>query len=811
MWQDFRFAARMLRKAPGFSAVAVATLALGIGANTAVFSLVDTAILRPLAYRDAGRLFAIHEVVPKFAYIAPLVPVNALHFDEWRKHAHSFEDMALIAGDVANLTGTGGEPQQVHRARVSPSLFRLLGVEAQIGRTLRDDEDAEGKDDVVAISHEFWQARLGSDPGIVGRTLKMNDRTYRVVGVLPASFHFPKLSQLYAMTIAQERPDIWKPFALRDSEKDDMGDFNFVCIAKARPGVSAAQAEAELNGIQAGIAARLPEKIELRARVVPLQDQVTGRTRGGLELMLAAVGAVLLIACVNIANLLLARATGRRRELAVRAALGAGTGRLVRQMLAESLLLAAAGGALGMALAYGGIHAILAYAPVDLPRMDEVAPDLRLLAFNLAISLGAGLIFGLLPAWRYSKADPQEALQSGSRGSTGSRASGRVRQALVAAEVALSAVCLVAGGLLLHSFVNLMSVDKGFDTDRIVTADFTLPYSRYPAKTEEAEFERRLLEKALAIPGVTSAGVSNQLPLAGEGNNNTVAPEGSNLPPMDRPLADRREVNPDYFRTMGIRLLAGRFFEERDRHKPVAVISAMMAARLWPGENAVGKRLIAGSGSLGPIEVVGIVGDIRGASLNHAPFNTMYVPYWQDSNYRVSLAVRTALPAGTVGASIRAAVRQLDPELPPPEVRTMDERLAESVAPRRFQMTLVLLFAVAALLLASLGIYGVVAYSVGQRTGEMGIRMALGAQPGAISGMVLRQAMAPVAIGLAAGLAGGVAMQKLLGALLFGVKGPDVATMAAVPLLLAAVAAMASWAPARRATRIDPAVALRGE
>jgi predicted permease len=810
MWQDFRFAARMLRKAPGFSAVAIATLALGIGANTAVFSLVDTAILRPLAYRDAGNLYNIHEVVPKFAYLAPLIPVNAVHFAEWRKSARSFEQMALVSGDVANLTGTG-EPQRVNRARVSPALFRMLGVQAQVGRMLLDEEDAHGKDDVVVLSHEFWQSRFAGDPGIVGRTIKLNDRPYRVVGVLPASFHFPKLSQLYAMTIAEDRPDVWKPFALRDEEKDEMGDFNFVCIAKARPGVTAAQAEAELNGIQAGISARLPEKVELKAHVVPLQDQVTGRARGGLELMLAAVGAVLLIACVNIANLLLARATGRRRELAVRTALGAGAGRLIRQMLAESVLLAAIGGVLGMAVAYGGIRAIVASAPLDLPRMDEIRPDGRLLLFNAAISLGAGLLFGLLPAWRYAKVDPQEALQAGSRGSTGSRASGRMRSVLVALEVGLSAVCLMAGGLLLRSFVNLLNVDKGFEAEHILTADLTLPYNRYADHEAQAKFDRELVARLQTIPGVTTVGISNQLPLAGEGNNNVIMPEGANLPTMDRPLADNREVNPEYFKTMGMRLLAGRYFEERDRGKPVTVISAMTAARLWPGANALGKRLIQGGGRLGPIEVVGVVADIRGASLTHAPSNTIYVPYWQDSNYKLSLAVRTGLPVGTAGAAIRAAVRQMDAEMPLPEIRTMEQRLAESVAPRRFQMTLVLLFAAAALLLASLGIYGVVAYSVGQRTSELGIRMALGERPGAISAMVLRQGLAPVAAGLAAGVVGSLALGRLLGSLLFGVQATDPATMAGVVTVLAAVAVLASWVPALRATRIDPATALRGE
>ena len=542
---------------------------------------------------------------------------------------------------------------------------------------------------------------------------------------------------------------------------------------------------------------------------MPLQDQIVGRARGGLDLMLAAVAAVLVIACANIANLLLARATGRRRELAVRTALGASTGRLVRQMLAESLLLAAIGGAIGMAAAYGGVRAIVAYAPVDLPRIDEIRPDARLLGFNIAISFAAGLLFGLLPAWRYARADPQEALQAAARGSTGSRASGRARSALVAAEVALSAACLIAGGLLLRSFVSLLHVDKGFETEWVVATDLTLPYSRYANHEKQAAFDRALLEKAAAIPGVTSVGISSQLPLAGEGNNNLIMPEGANLPMTERLVADNRDVNPEYFRTMGIRLLAGRVFDEHDRGKPVAVISAKTAERLWPGASAVGKRIIFGAGRQGPIEVVGVVADVRGASLSQAPSNTVYFPYWQESNYKLSLAVKTELPFGTVAAALRGAIRQLDAELPVQTVQTMDERLSASVAPRRFQMTLVLIFAAAALLLASLGIYGVVAYAVGQRTGEMGIRMALGARPQSILGLVLRQAMGPVAAGLGVGVAGSLAAQRAMGSLLFGVTSNDPWTISAVLALLAAVAALASYVPARRATRIDPAAALR--
>ena len=810
MWDDLRYGLRTLRKAPGFAAVAIATLALGIGANTAVFSLVDAAILRPLAYRDAQRLFAIHEVVPKFANIAPLIPVNAMHFLEWRKSARSFEQLALIGGDTMNLTGTG-DPERVNVARVSPRLFRILGVQPHLGRLLFDEEDAPGRDDIVVLSDQIWRRRFHADPSIPGRKILLNGRAYTVAGVLPADFHFPKLSQLYAMSIAEERPDFWKPFALRKEEMDPMGDFNFLCIAQLRPGVTASRAQEDLNAVQAAIAAKFPEKIELRSQLVGLQDQITGRSRAGLELILAAVAAVLLIACVNIANLLLARATGRRRELAIRSALGAGAARLVRQMLAESLLLAAAGGALGMVIAYGAMRAILAYAPVDLPRMDEIHPDLRLLAFNLAVSLAAGLLFGLLPAWRFSQADPQDALRSSSRGSTAGRSSGRLRSLLVALEVGLGALCLIAGGLLLHSFVKLLNVDKGFEAERVLTLNLSLPHTRYPDDDKQHAFDRSLLAAVAPLPGVVAAGIVNQLPLAGEGNNNLILPEGANLKLLDQPLVDVRKVNPDYFRAIGIPLRAGRLFEERDGEHFVALVSAHTAARVWPGVDVLGRRFYLGDGH-GPLfEIVGVVGDIRGVSLNRAPSDTIYLPYWQRSDSQISLVVRMAAARTGVGPEIRAALRRLDPEMPVPALRTMDELVSDSLAQRRFQMVLVLLFAAAALLLASLGIYGVVSYSVGQRTGEMGIRLALGAAPGRIRALVLRQAMMPAAAGLAAGVAVSLPLGRLLGAMLFGVSGSDPLTVGAVAAVLTAVAAAASYIPARRATRIDPAVALRVE
>jgi putative ABC transport system permease protein len=800
----------MLRKNLGFSAIAIATLALGIGANTAVFSVVDSVILRPLAYREADRLFVIHEVVPKFSHIAPLIPVNAMHFLEWRKSMQSFNQLALISGVTFNLTGSG-EPERIPAARVTPSLFPMLGVQAQLGRTFLEAEDQPGRDRVVLLSDELWRRRFAADPGVVGRKIMLDGRPYEIAGVLPASFHFPKLNQLFAMTVAEERPQLWKPFGLRDDELQPIGDFNFSCIARLKPGISPARTLSELNVVQARIASQFPEKVELRAALVPLQDQITGRSRTGLELMLAAVAAVLLIACVNIANLLLARATGRRREIAIRSALGAGSGRLVRQALAESLLLSGIGGVFGMAIAYAAIRLILARAPVDLPRMDEVHPDVRLLLFTVAISALAGVVFGILPAWRFARTDPQEAMRAGSRGNTAGRRSGGLRSLLVGLEVGLSAMCLIAGGLLLHSFVKLIRVDRGFEAERIVTVALNLPGSRYPNLEKRAAFVQSLLERVKSLPGVTAAGISNMLPLAGEGHNNLLSVEGRNAPMMDRPIADIRYVNPEYFRAMGIPLRAGRIFSEADRERKLALVSALTAARLWPGEDPIGKRFRQGGDESPLLEVVGVVGDVRGVSLNKAPSLTVYMPYWQTFFGGASLAVRTAMDPRAASSAIRTAIRQIDPELPIPAFRTMEDIVAESVAQRRFQMNLVLLFAAAAMLLASLGIYGVVSHSVAQRTNEMGVRMALGARPAAIRRMVLRQSLLPVAFGLAAGVSASMALGRLLGSLLFGVSARDPITVLGVVALLSAVAAAATLIPAHRATHVDPVTALRWE
>jgi predicted permease len=807
---DLRFAARMLCKDWVFYGIAIATLALGIGANSAIFSVVDGVILRPLAYRESQRLVVIHEVVPKFSNIAPMIPVNAMHFLEWRKTAHSFPEMALLGGITFNLTGSG-DPELIPAARVSPGLFPMLGIQARLGRIFLHEEDQAGRDRVVVLNESLWRRRFAADPNVIGRKIILNGNPYEIIGVLPASFHFPKLNQLFAVTVAEEQPQLWKPFGLRDEEKDDMGDFNFSCIARLGPGVSLAQALSELNVIQSNITARLPEKVELRAALVPLQEQITGRARSGLQLMLAAVGAVLLICCVNIANLLLARATSRRREMAIRSAIGASSARLARQMLVESLLLAGLGGLFGVMIASGAIRVILASAPADIPRLDEIHLDARVLLFTTGISVLAGLLFSFLPAWRFSHSDPQDAMRSGARGTTAGKGSGRLRSLLVTLEVGLSAMCLVAGGLLLHSFFKLLDVDRGFETRHIITVGLNLPNARYPDREKRAAFLQSMLDHIKVLPGVISAGVSNMLPLGGEGGNNVVAPEGSKLPLMERPLADIRQVSPDYFRTLGIPLRSGRFFGEGDRGHNVALVSPLTAARLWPGQNPLGKRFQVG-GDQSPLnEVIGIAGDVRGASLNKNPSATVYLPYWQRNFNQASVAVKTAMEPEALSSAIRKAIREVDPELPVPGFRTMDEIVAESVAQRRFQVMLVLLFGVTALLLASLGIYGVVSYSVAQRTNEMGIRMALGAPRAGIRSLVLRQSLPPVMLGLGAGVVTSLALGRVLSSLLFGISPGDPLTIFAVIALLSAVAIVAAYIPARRATQVDPITALRYE
>jgi putative ABC transport system permease protein len=805
---DLRYALRTLGRNPGFAAIVILILAIGIGANTVMFSIVDSVLLRSLPFHDPERLFAVQEQVPKFAYLAPSLPVSAHHLREWRKEWRAIQQIAIFETYSTNLS-SNGEPERLNIARVSPELFPMLGAEPQIGRNFLPEEDQPGSDKVVLITDALWRRRFHADPSILGQKILLDDAPFTVIGVLPAGLAVPKVSDLQGLKYGNVNPDLWKPLAIKDTELDEMGDFNFACMVRLKPGYSRTQALDELNAIQHGIVERyVKQPIELRALLVPLQSQITGRSRQGLLMLLGAVGAVLLIVCVNIANLLLSRATGRSREFAIRAAVGASSARLLRQMLTESLLIASIGGALGVGMAYAALGVVIANAPADLPRLNEIRIDGTALGAAVLLAAASAILFGLLPALKSSRIDPQNGLRSGGRSSTEGRQSGRLRSTLVGLEVALSTVCLVAAGLLLNSFVRLMHVDRGFAVEHITTVTLNLPVARYPDAPHRADFLRKLVDQVKALPGVTYASVSNMIPLAGEGNNNFVSAEGSPKPLFERPIADRRMVSEDYFRTLAIPLIQGRFFEEADRQRKVAILSAATAQLLWPDQNPLGKRIRMGGDEQPLLEVIGVVGDVRSTGLQKAANMTVY----QLSSQRdMSLAIRTAMDPASISGVVRGIIQSLDSEMPVPEFQTMEQIVSASVAERRFQLTLVLLFAGIALVLACLGIYGVVSYSLAQRRNEMGIRIALGATSSSLRGLILRQGLAPVVIGLAAGFVGALAMGRILSGLLFGVSFADPLTMGVVASVLLAVGAAASYFPARGATRTDPLTALRCE
>jgi putative ABC transport system permease protein len=673
-------------------------------------------------------------------------------------------------------------------------------------------EEAEvGRDRVVVLDDALWRSRFGGDRDIVGRAITLNGQPHTVVGVLRPDFRFPKIADLFAMTIYLGRPQIWKPLALTKEEATQSENFNFICIARVKAASSPTAATDQLNRIQGTVSKQFPGT-ELRAVMLPLDEQITGRSKAGLQLLLGAVGVVLLIGCVNITNLLLARTTQRRREIAVRSALGASAARLLRQSLAESATLSAAGTVVGVVLAHVVLQAVLAYAPIDLPRMDEVQLDGRVFAFMAMLAALTSVACGLLPAWHFSRTDPQDAMKSVSRSATSSRTAGRLRSVLVASEVALSAICLVAAGLLLHSFIRLLNVDPGFRSERVVTVDLALPGVRYPTPQKRVEFYRTLLSEINVLPGIVSVGITNGLPVTAHGGNSLIHVEGVAVQDIERPVADIRNVNPDFFSTMGIVLRSGAHLSESDVEGRTAVISASLAGRAWPGQSPLGKRFRIGSSQSPPYEVVGIVNDVRGASLNeNLEFPTVYVPYWRRAFSEISIAVKTTGESAAAYALLRQTIRRLDSELPIPAMKTMDDVVLASVAPREFQMRLVLLFGIIALLLAGLGVYGVVSYSVAQRTNELGLRMALGATPRNVARSVLRQAMLPVSLGLGAGLIIAVGAGRAVRAMLFDVTPLDPITLVSVSAVLLTVGVVACYIPARRAMRVDPLNALRTE
>lgn len=806
-WNDFRYSARTLLREPGFAAVAILTVALGVGANTAIFSIVNGVLLRPLPYADPTRLVVLREVVPAIAQTYPTFPVSARHFTEWRQRTASFEHISAVDTGTATLTGAG-EPEQLDVARVSADLFDTLGVKPALGRAFVQGEDQAGHNAVAVISDALWRRRFHADPSVLGKTILLDSRPNTIIGVLPAWFRFPSARVLEVGQVSSLKPEAFRPLVFGANEmKQLMGNFNYTVIARLKPGMPLDRPEAELNVIASQLVKMSQAKTELRAVVFPMRDSIVGKSRQGLLLLLAAVGAVLLIGCVNLANLMLARSERRAREAAVRAALGASGGRLVRQALAETLLLALAGGALGVALAAAALGALIRSAPVDIPRLDEVHLDIPVMLFALAVTAATGLLFGLAPAWRAGRADPQDALRAGGRGLSGGLGAARLRGSLIAAEVALSVVLLVTAGLLMSSFAGLMRSDKGFRAPTVLTGEVQIPSLQYPQEEQRNAFHQRVLERLAGQPGVVSAAIVTALPLTGEAWIDMASAFGDSRPEWQRPMVNVRFASADYFRTMGIPLMAGRTFGDNDRKRNVAIISERVANTLWPGQNAVGRQFISNEITR---EVIGVVGDVRAEP--HKPVvSIVYRPYWDWAPSRVELVARAAGDPLSIAGAVREALRTVDADVPVPQFHTMQEVLAESLAQRRFQMLLISAFAGTALLLAALGIYGVVAYSVTRRRSEMGIRMALGAQARDLYGMVVGQAMRPVLLGLALGIAGALAAGRVLASLLYEIGPRNPVVMLLVAVVLVAVALGACFLPARRAAGASPLEAIRYE
>jgi len=812
--QDLRFGLRVLRKSSGFTAVAILTLALGISANTAVFSVVNAVLLRPLAYQEPNQLYLIQVVWSQMSKFYPLIPANLPGYQIWRKQCHSFEDIAIAEGASADLTGSG-EPKKTHGVRGSANLFALLGLSPALGRDFLPMEDEFGRGRVVILTSRFWRGYFHSDPAVIGRAIILDGVPFTVVGVLPASFHFPP--QLGQLTSFGREIDFFEPLnGPKESEREFVGEFDFAAIGRLRTGVAPEQALAELNVIQAEITrevAKTDTGVDLKAAIIPLESEVVGAARHGMILLLAAVGVVLLVACVNLANMMLSRIPGRMREAAIRSALGATRWQLFRQMLTESLLLGIMGGALGIWLGSAGVTWLVRAAPPGVPRLDEVHMDSRAMWFGVLLSLLTTVLAGVLPAWRVSKGDVQETLKSGGAGAGEGRGTRRLRETLVVAETGLSTLLLIIAGLLTSSLFHLLRVNIGFATEKVLTVEVDLPPQRYSEPAARMHFYNALLDRLRRLPGVHASGWVSRLPLEGE-----TSVSGFDVPPGG-PFhfpANFRPASPDYFAAMGIRLLHGRIFSERDRGRKVVVVSESVAKRFWPGQNPIGRTCLTFWGGREEDQVIGVVSDIRTVKLEAAPVMMVYVPDWfGGKDLRVpqsaGIVVRTSGDERGAEPSVREAIHVTDPEVPIAAMRSMSEMVSESVAPRRFQMLLALLFAGSALFLASLGIYGVIAYSIEQRRRELGIRSALGAQVSDLHRMVLRQGMSPVMAGLVAGLSTSLVIGRLMKSLLFSVKATDPLTMGTVAFLVTIVALLACFIPSRRASRVDPMAALRYE
>lgn len=813
--QDLRFGVRQMAKAPGFAIATILTIALGIGATTSIFSLVNAVLLRPLPFVDPDRLVVAGPTNDRRPEPANTANASSYpDFFDWRSQNHSFSTLAECRDNTFTLTGAG-DPRHLDGEVVSADFFKALGVEPALGRGIVMDDEKVGSH-VVVLGHELWRTAFSSDPAIVGRGITIDDKSYTVIGVMPQGFEFP---------IQTPAPQLWT--SLADDAYDPTGDKPITAqrgahmlglVGRLKPGVTVDQATADLSVIARNLAAQYPDsnKHYSSARIISLLDYTVGDTRSALRMLFAAVLLMLLVACANVAGLLLARASRRRSEIAVRAAMGASRGQIVRQFLAESVLLSMIGGVLGICLAVLLLHGVVRVLPADLPRASAITIDSQVLAFSLAVSFVTGLLFGVLPAMRTARVDPSVALRDGTRTATTGRGQHRLHNSLVIAQTAVGLVLLIGAGLLIRSFVRVLQVDPGFDRRNLLTASLSLPDNRYP-RDKQIEFYQDLLPRLRSMPGVVSVSAGWPLPLSSSGIGISFDIEEHPVTESERNVSRASIAEPGYFQTLRIPLVRGREFQDTDttKSKPVVVVNQTFANKYFPGEDPIGKRINPGLGD-GVVtnvkrEIVGIVGDVKVGQLTREMVPEMYLPFTQSVITSPKLIIRTATDPVSLISALRAQVAQVDKSLPLFEVRTMDDVFSRSAAQQRFQALLVSAFAVISLLLSAIGLYGLLSYLVAQRTLEIGVRMALGAPRQSVLTMVLRRGMVLAAIGVALGIAASIALTNFLRGMLFGVRPLDALTFLVVSAVLLLVCLLASSGPAYRAAALDPVKTLRDQ
>jgi putative ABC transport system permease protein len=806
LWQDLRYALRTLGKNPAFTSIAIVAIALGIGANTVIFSAVNAVLLRRLPFKNPEQLVMVWENAAHLGF--PKNTPSPPNFVDWQRQNTVFTGMAAISERSFNLTGVG-EPERLDGRRVSANLFDLLGVPALLGRTFVPEDDRPGSH-VVLASYSLWQRRFGSDPGIIGRAVMLNGETYTVVGVMPRAVHLPGYGNW--------NDELWVPIAFTNEEATQRGNHFLEVIARIKPGITLRQAQAEMETIAARLATQYPRyNTRIGAKVTPLHEELVGDIKPALFILFGAVGFVLLIACANVANLLLARAAVREKEIALRLALGASRSRLTRQFLTESVLLALLGGGFGLLLALAGIRVLKMFIPATISQTQTISIDLKVLVFTALLALLTGIVFGLAPATHASNSNLNDSLKEGSRDSAAGRKGNRLRDLLVVGEVAVSFILLIGAGLLINSFLHLRNLDPGFRADHLLTMKVDLSEQRYPDRERRSVFFGEVLRGIRALPGVQSVAVAGNLPLTYNGDSTGISVEGIPDPPPDEwPDVIFRAIGPGYFSTMGIPMIRGRDFTDQDKadSKNVVVISEKTARHYWPGKDPIGKRLKPGSttSDVPWREVIGVVKDVRQNDFIAEPKMQMYFTYRQLKDLAANaLIVRTSVEPMTLTISVRNAIWAVDKNQPVADIDTMDQIVSEAIARQRFSMLLLGIFAALALVLAAMGIYGVMSYSVAQRTHEIGIRMALGARRADVLKMTVKQGLKLVSIGMMLGLAAAFLLTRVLASLLFGISSTDPITFLGISLVLLAVAILASYLPALRATKVDPIIALRAQ